>query len=765
MADATTAETNLADPVRLELLHVLFRIAQDELAQRTKREQRPPARTPPHEPQGAGSATTSSDAVRLSGALGRHMSLLDDSELRRQHDWLARAFLLEVDRRMATPGTLPGERVNFDAIRSEVQQPIETRERRIGLVSLPWMSPAMPSIQLATLASALKKDGLGSDVHELYVDYAARIGLNLYSQLDNLLGFLPEWIFSRHYFGPEQGDDLSSMIDQAPLGDLPWPELAESILEALEPVTREFLDDVIQQVDWSIYDIVGCSLTISQLGASMAFARRLKLAYPAVRIVFGGSQCAGPMGSAILRICPYVDAVVHIEGELVLADLVRRFRAGKDLTGLPGVSYRTADGQQASDHTTELVRGGRDKLVLNYDPYFDRIDRLGLSDKVNPWLPFESSRGCWYGQKVQCTFCGLHEIMEFRAWEADPVLAELEKLQKRYGVGRFYCMDLIMPREYLRTLLPEVVKRGHDWMFFYEIKANVRRSELELLAAAGVRWVQPGIESLDADLLRLMRKGVRPYQNIVLLKWSQELGIYCGWNLLFGLPGETQASYTRMAELIPKLVHLRPPSGGGQFQLHRFSPYFEQPEAYGIRWTGAHPMFRYAFPVPQTDLDELVYLHDFTLDPAYGAPADTSGVETAVRKWRQAFRSGATLVLGEQSDGSGVIVDRRDVQKPPVHHRLSAPQADLYRYVDAGVGEKQLAESFMADHPEAFEALGREHGINSVIANWLADDIVVAVDGKILALALQTARMQQNARLPSAGLSELPYADVLQEER
>lgn len=158
-----------------------------------------------------------------------------------------------------------------------------------------------------------------------------------------------------------------------------------------------------------------------------------------------------------------------------------------------------------------------------------------------------------------------------------------------------------MPREYLRNLLPEIAARGHDWMFFYEIEANMRRSEPETLAAAGVRWVQPGIESLDADLLSLMRKGVKPYQNVQLLKWCQELGIYCGWNLLFGLPGEGQASYTRMAELIPKLTHLQPPSGGGRFQLHRFRPYFEQPEGHGVRWEGVHRMFAYAFPADKAD--------------------------------------------------------------------------------------------------------------------------------------------------------------------
>src|SRR5262249_9649938 len=99
-------------------------------------------------------------------------------------------------------------------------------------------------------------------------------------------------------------------------------------------------------------------------------------------------------------------------------------------------------------------------------------------------------------------------------------------------------------------------------------------------------------------------------------------------------------------------------------------------------------------------------------------------------------------------------------QNPPMRHGLSPQQADLYRYLDAGVAEKLLAESFMTDHPEAFGSLGRESGINSVIAKWLADGIVVAVDGKILALALQAARMPGNSGRAGVGLRDLPYADV-----
>jgi ribosomal peptide maturation radical SAM protein 1 len=768
---------HLADPMLLTLLRTLFEMADAETRRRAGCLDRSPTG-----PTGADGGIGDEDdvtasAAHLRAAVDSHLMDLPADELHVRHHDLARALLHEADRLLARGGSLPGPRIELGRFAVETSLPIrpESPQERppcgsgphrpplVGLVSLPWMAPSMPSIQLATLGSALAKAAIAFDVHEFYVDYAARIGLNLYYLLDNMLAFLPEWVFSRHYYEPETGDDLSSMLVEQPLAELPWPDgLGETILASLKPVTERYLDDLMTDVDWSRYDVVGCSLTISQLGASMAFARRLKLAHPSVVVVFGGSQCAGPMGQAILRICPYVDVVVHAEGEPVLPELVRRLRAGLSPVGIAGISHRIDGLPVTNGPSGPLVRLDGPRPSLDYDPYFTRLTRLGLTEKVNPWLPFETSRGCWYGEKVQCTFCGLHEIMKFRAWAADPVLTELERLAARYGVGRFYCMDLIMPRDYLRTLLPEVVSRGHDWKFFYEIKANVRRSELELLAEAGVHWVQPGIESLDSDLLALMRKGVRPAQNIALLKWSRELGIYCGWNLLFGLPGETQAPYDRMGELIPKLVHLQPPAGGGRFQLHRFSPYFDQPEAFGIEWKGAHPMFRHAFPVAEPDLNDLVYLHDFGLDPAMGEPVDSSKIDTAVRAWQRAYRDGATLVLSGPGNDDPCVVDRRDVTAPALVHRLTVAEARLLRFLDAGVPESKLAERFASEEPSVAAELGGAAAIEGVVRGWLFHDLVVRLDGRLLALPMQAERIRVGSSLAERAIETLPYADTVQ---
>ena len=737
------------DPLLLPLVHAAFTLANNEYRRRLN--------DGPLRRSDKAHSGSDDEAARLVAALTDHIISLDLPDLDQLRTKLAGNFLFEFDRKLTGPDSPPGERLNPPLIALEPDSVTDQHVRRVGLVSLPWMSPAMPSIQLATLASVLERDGIACDVHELYLDYAARIGLNLYNYLGDMLGYVPEWVFSRHYYGPEHGDDLSPMLAQHPLAEIPWPEYADTLLEALEPVTKNFLDDMVESVDWSQYDILGCSLTISQLGASMSFVRRVKLQNPDLKIIFGGSQCAGLMGRAILRICPYVDIVAHVEGELVIGELVRRLRCGETPEGMPGVSWRRPDGEIVSGDPGELYRPDDERLPLRYDAYFRKLIRLGLIDKLNPWLPFEGSRGCWYGQKIQCTFCGLHEIMQFRAWKADAVLAELEQLHSRYGIGRFYAMDLILPREYLQSLLPEIARREHNWMFFWEIKSNMKRQELAVLADAGVRWIQPGIESLDSDLLRLMKKGVSSLQNILLLKWCEELGIFCGWNLLFGLPGETRPSYDHLNEIIPKVFHLRPPSGGGEFQLHRFSPYFDRPAEFGIRWLGAHQMFKFAFPIPKQDLDELVYLHEFVLEDA---KVDASQTLEAVKEWRQAYRRGASLRIHLRADGSSQIEDTRHNSDARIYD-LSIVETALYLFLDGGIKKTAVEQAFLQAHPEMTKMVSNAGGVGAIVERWLLADLVLAIDGQVVSLALYPERAKMN---PLQNVSHRTINNVLHGE-
>src|SRR5262249_61544426 len=85
----------------------------------------------------------------------------------------------------------------------------------------------------------------------------------------------------------------------------------------------------------------------------------------------------------------------------------------------------------------------------DYAEYFDRAASLELpTDSV--WIPFESARGCWWGARHHCTFCGLNgTTMRFRAKSPQRVLDELTTQARRYRNFRFEAADNILDPRHL----------------------------------------------------------------------------------------------------------------------------------------------------------------------------------------------------------------------------------------------------------------------------------------------------------------------------
>ena len=92
-------------------------------------------------------------------------------------------------------------------------------------------------------------------------------------------------------------------------------------------------------------------------------------------------------------------------------------------------------------------------------------------------------------------------------------------------------------------MLPRLAAAKLDVEFFWEVKANLTHEQVHLLRNAGVKQVQPGIESFSDRVLKIMRKGVTAFRNVELLKWCKEYGVKPYWNLLYGFPGETVEDY------------------------------------------------------------------------------------------------------------------------------------------------------------------------------------------------------------------------------
>lgn len=629
------------------------------------------------------------------------------------------------------------------------------RERRAGsshdvvLVSMPYASVERPSLALGTLAAALDREAIATRTIHANLMFAERIGRIAYEGLNNsdITVQLGEWTFSQAAFGSTVRDVDDYIAGLRQVG-YPAPGLKESLLEA-RSVASAFIDDLAQLIVEARPHIVGCSSVFQQHCASLALLRRVKALDPLIVTMLGGANCEGAMGMATHRHYRWVDYVVSGEADKLLPHLCRLiFAHGRETPrellpyGVFGPVSRDAPDNSVPDgrNAPRVLVTHLDELPIpNFDDYFEQLERSPLRDHIIPGLTLETSRGCWWGAKHHCTFCGLNgDGMGFRAKSQERVQEEVRQLAERYGLKKFMTVDNILDNHYFSRMLPAFAEQG-DMLFFYETKANLHRAQVELLSRAGVRWIQPGIEALHNELLALIEKGCSVAINVQLLKWAYNSGIWVIWNHLYGAPGDKPEWYEQIADWLPLIVHLQPPTTGSitPIRYDRFSPYFNKAESYGLKlkpyWAYSH-----AYPVDQKALMEQAYFfcHD---GPAAPRP---HRLAQAMSEWATLFyrQRSSTAELPRRSEtapvlmmtDNGATITIRDTRPCAVaqHHELSVLESQLCRACDSARSAAALVEAMRREGSDESEA--------AIAAAWqrLIDWRIVAdFDGKLLCLA------------------------------
>jgi ribosomal peptide maturation radical SAM protein 1 len=527
-----------------------------------------------------------------------------------------------------------------------VHQPQPTAEQRaawpVVLVSMPFLEVYRPSIQIALLKAIGVAQGFPVRTLHAHLDLAATVGVDVYQQLSEQRGqLLGEWLFSVEAFGAAAPDpdarhaaDLAGTMGAGTMG----ADLRERLVRIRRETVPAYLDALVDGYDWAAVRVVGFSSTFQQNTASFALARRLKRRWPHLLTLFGGANFEGEMGLEYVRAVDSVDLAVIGEGDTAFPMLLEALATGSDLGSVPGLARRVA-GRVVATPAAPPMEQLDDLPFPDYAEYFDRAQAVGLltaADRQEVGIPFESGRGCWWGAKHHCTFCGLNgETMRFRSKSADRVLEELAHQARTHGSFRFDAVDNILDMRYLSTLVPRLTE--YDFDVFYEVKANLSRARLRSLAQGGVRRLQPGIESLHSRVLALMRKGVSAAQNINLLRWAQYYGIRVEWNLLWGFPGETEEDYADQAATIVDLVHLQPPASAGHIWLERFSPLFTETGLASTRFRAPERSYGYAYPA-DVDLDRAAYFFEYSWEKPL-PDAAYHGVRDAVAQWTAAWQA------------------------------------------------------------------------------------------------------------------------------
>lgn len=595
---------------------------------------------------------------------------------------------------------------------------------RIQLTTMPWQPIELPSLQIGLLHALLAEARPDDEVLEFHGSLRwaefllkrtggrIRPDDHIVVGSESIFDGLGDWVFSGVlHDDPDWGvTRLAEYAERRGIDIGTASEMREHAAEFIAETAAEFLA--------GDPDVVAFTSTFMQNVSSLALAQELKRRRPALTIVFGGSNCDGPMGHALHRNHPFVDYVVRGEGEYVLPALLAHIEAPDRAAapnGIPGLCWWDGATSRANTETRRTVAPA-DIPSPDYDLWQEALDSSPVAGYIHPKLVVEGARGCWWGEKHHCTFCGLNgSAMSFRAKPGERLWSEIDRLVRRHRILDIITVDNIMDMAYFKDFLPSAAESGWDLRMHYEVKSNLTPEQLALLGRSGAVHIQPGIESLGSRVLDLMDKGVSGARNIRTLRECDNHGLTCSWNYLYGFPGEHDSDYTAVLEQLPALVHLQPPGGAFRIQLERFSPHFTDP-ALGFAERRPAEMYGHVYDLPDDELADLVYLFD--TPPAGIGGAVEERLTRAVGEWRTGYPT-STLVLELESGSEDVLLvhDRRHGW-PRRSHRLTGWEAAALRHLEHG-RTAQALHRLLTD--------GAEGPTPDRLARWLEQGVLLGL--------------------------------------
>ena len=595
---------------------------------------------------------------------------------------------------------------------------ISTEAIDICLLNMPISATGSPSLGLGILQSTLEKAQLKTSVIYANLLFAEYIGFDKWQKICSFFNYttnIRDWLFSHCVFPQHQDNNEEyfklvmfelAAIKKYYAENEELDEIAiKKELFSTRKLAKEFIDELAYLILTKKPKIVGCSSVGAQNLASLAILKKIKELAPNIITIMGGPNCFGKMGIAIVKNFSWVDIVCSGEGDDIIVPLCKSLIVNKTTPNpelLPtGVFNRTkailyeTNGMIEEQDKLHSVAKSLDAIPApNYCDYFSTLNKMSYRKQIKPVLLLESSRGCWWGRCTFCALCAAIKVVRTKNYLL--VLDEIKQLSKKYKVKDIFFVDTILPMSYFKDLIPAIILSHNKCNLFFEVKANLKEHELKLLAKANIKWLQPGIEALNDDFLKLMNKGTATAINLNFLKKAVENGITAIWGLLADFPRENIDWFNHLAEEFLLFHHLPPPTRVNYLMFQRYSHYYEHHNRYNLDLK-PFPTFKFIYPIKQNELMDLSYdFHDEKIGMPTGPQIEKQSEKykifiDAILDWQKAWsKKGREPILLMKNRGKSIkILDSRNcaTSKKLIFKGI---HADILRFTETHIMKPQL---------------------------------------------------------------------------
>lgn len=314
------------------------------------------------------------------------------------------------------------------------------------------------------------------------------------------------------------GFGLNGFIALEPLG----LEVVAASLKNYEVRILDFFTD--RDLEKALRDFrpnavgIGCAFT-TDAPRALSLASLVKSVSPETFTFVGGhhpSRVPGDFDS------PAIDAVVIGDGEATTPDLLNAIDEKRDLQGLPGVMYRSPEGQVSNPERPLVME--LDDLPIPARDLTRRYRMRYYLGTRRPTVIMETSRGCPY----RCTFCSVWKFHRgtVRFMSPERVVEEIATLPPG---DVFFTDDNFLTDPSRAARIADLIgRRGikRQWIFQARSDSIVRHPQLiEQWASCGLSGVFIGFEKVDQDGLNSLDKRNRPENNTRALQILRRWGI------------------------------------------------------------------------------------------------------------------------------------------------------------------------------------------------------------------------------------------------